>query len=116
MKYYPLGLPKTGNPVLLLDFLKYKRGHGYQNQVIKAEEKENLGKPERSAGDNFAFTGQFNTRDDVCQRRIFNQVYDLVAAAGQGPSNCLGHDDVAHGSKCGKTHGLGSQDLSFFDG
>ena len=104
--YYPLGLPKTRDLVLFLDLLKHKRGHGHKYQVIKAEEKENLGIPERSGGDNFAFTGQFDARNDVCQRRILNQVYDLVAAAGQGPSNRLGDDDVAHGFKGGKSHGL----------
>ncbi len=115
-KIQVLRFPETRDLEFFLNLLQKKRGHGDKNQVIKSDDQKDLGISKGPGGDDFAFTGQLYTCNDIGQRGIFDQIDDLVAAAGQGPSKCLRHDDIAHGFKSGKSHGLCGQELSFLDG
>ena len=116
LRIHVLSFPKSRNLEPFFKLLQNKRGHGHKNQIIKPDDQKNLCIAEGPGGNDLAFTGQLDTGNNIGQRWIFDQIYDLVTAAGQGPSKSLWNDDIAHGFKGGKSHGLCCQKLSFFDG
>jgi len=88
------------------------RGH---DKVARPDHQEDLRVLEGVRSEDLPLAGQLDAGDHVGQRRVFDQVDDLIPAAGQRPPERLRKDDGEDHPDLAETERLGGEHLSPFD-
>ena len=90
-------------------------GDGYQDEVDNPRDKKDLRVFKKHRGQNFCFPGKLDAGHHIGQGRIFYQIDELVAAAGEGPSDGLGQNYGENRLHLAEAERLGAEHLSLFN-